>query len=70
MEPKPKRESKTHWTNFVGLVAVLVAQPQFGELLPQEATPWIAAALPILNMILRQYTTQPVEPVFEKKTVQ
>lgn len=60
--PKPRWQSKTYWVN--GLVLALAgAETQLHvlqPLLPVNVYTIFAFLLPILNMILREFTTAPV----------
>lgn len=53
--------SKLIWTNILGLVVGAAGLPQFGQVLPPQATEIVTAVLPIANILLRIFgTTRPV----------
>ena len=54
--------SKTLWFNILSAV-LLMLEAQVGvltPLLPPAAAPWLLIGLPIVNIILRVITTQPL----------
>ncbi len=65
IEPKPKKSSKTLWANgtlfVIGVLNLLLQQP----IIPLEWLPYIAGlAIPLLNVVLRFVTKEPVESLF------
>ena len=67
MQSKKVTQSKTIWFNLLSAVSVgltmLLAEPSFTELLGGGAI----VALNIVNIILRKYTSVPLEPITKKK---
>lgn len=55
-------QSKTMWFNIISAVLV-VLEAQLGvltPLLPSDVAPWVLLGIPIINVVLRIVTTQPL----------
>ena len=55
-------QSKTMWFNIISAVLV-VLEAQIGvltPLLPSDVAPWVLLGIPIINVVLRVITTQPI----------
>lgn len=55
-------QSKTMWFNIISAVLV-VLEVQLGvltPLLPSDVAPWVLLGIPIINVVLRVITTQPL----------
>lgn len=55
-------QSKTMWFNIISAVLV-VLEAQIGvltPLLPSDVAPWVLLGIPIINVVLRIVTTQPL----------
>jgi hypothetical protein len=65
--PKPRWKSKTYWASAIALsLAGAESQLHFVQaVLPGNAYAWIAFVLPIVNMVIREYTSTPVGTIKE-----
>lgn len=57
--------SKIVWLNVLGLIAALLYAleplvPQLEPLLPREVYGWVVVAIPVLTIVLRAYSVNPV----------
>lgn len=55
-------QSKTMWFNIISAVLV-VLEAQIGvltPLLPSDVAPWVLLGIPLINVVLRVITTQPI----------
>jgi hypothetical protein len=55
-------QSKTMWFNIISAVLV-VLEAQLGvltPLLPSDVAPWVLLGIPLINVVLRVITTQPL----------
>ncbi len=61
-DPKPFYQSKTIWFNAIaGVFGFLAANvPAIAALVPQPAGAVIGVAVPLINIVLRSITSQPI----------
>ncbi|HPY40652.1 MAG TPA: hypothetical protein PLM98_09050 [Thiolinea sp.] len=57
--------SKIVWLNVLGVIAALLYAleplvPQLEPLLPREVYGWVVVAIPVLTIVLRAYSVNPV----------
>ena len=55
---KPIWQSRTFWINVLGGAGTILAA--LNDVLPPEATPYVAAAFAVVNVGMRLLTNQPV----------
>lgn len=63
MTPTPSKkpwQSRTLWFNIFSIIAVVLVQFQQIPGIPQSWVPYLAVAIPAVNMLLRVITTQPL----------
>jgi hypothetical protein len=63
-EDKKRVASKTYWINGAFVAIAVANQLMSGGLIPPEWLPLFTTGIAVANIILREFTTKPLAPLF------
>src|SRR5688500_8986662 len=62
--------SKTLWANIVAMLAMILDEAELTNLIPDRFEGYMVAAIAVINIVLRVWTTQPVQMRMPRSTPQ